>query len=553
MPDLTHRFNQRIPMRDGITLAADLTLPAELPAPAVVLRTPYGKTGELQSKRADTFGAAGYVAVLVDVRGRGDSDGDFAPYRSDGPDGYDVIEWVAAQDWCDGAVATWGGSYGGHIQWLAALEKPPSLKAMVSLVTPSDPFVENPTGLPTPMSINWYRLVDARVPQHLDNIDWMAIYNHRPLLTMDEAAGFVSANWRETLRHSTLDEYWEPHRYQHRLAEIDVPVLHISGWYDDEEIGTPANFAAMVEAGRAGQRLLMGPWGHQVNTTRTLGEVDFGPEALIDLDAYTVAFLDEHVRGKAPEQAGGQAGEQAPTPVRIFLMGANEWRDESSWPPAGAVESTYWLSSDGRANSVFGDGRLVSRPPSGDEPPDRWVHDPDRPVPFVTGASSSQIGGPDDYYGVETRGDVLVFTSDEVAEPLDLIGPVRLVAHVATSAKDTDVVAMLLDVHPNNFAQRLCDGMVRLRFREGSARRSDVVPEEAYEVDIAMWDTCHRLLPGHRLRVHISASAFPKHDVNLGTGGDMISETDGVVATNTLWHDAARPARLLLSARAASP
>src|SRR3954465_1850906 len=182
MPDLTRRFNQRVPMRDGVTLAADVTLPGDVPAPAVVLRTPYGKTGALQSKRADTFAAAGYVAVLVDVRGRGDSDGDFAPYSSDGPDGYDAIESVAAQDWCDGAVATWGGSYGGHIQWLAALEKPPSLKAMVSLVTPSDPFVENPTGLPTPMSINWYRLVDGRMPQHVGTTDRGATPKHRPPL-----------------------------------------------------------------------------------------------------------------------------------------------------------------------------------------------------------------------------------------------------------------------------------------------------------------------------------------------------------------------------------
>lgn len=137
------------------------------------------------------------------------------------------------------------------------------------------------------MHINWYRLVDARTPQFRDNVDWMAVYRHRPLLTMDEAAGFVSANWRENLRHRTLDEWWEPVRYQHRIAEIDVPVLHISGWYDDEEIGTPANFAAMVAAGRPGQRLLMGPWGHAVNTTRSLGEIDFGPGALIDLDAHS--------------------------------------------------------------------------------------------------------------------------------------------------------------------------------------------------------------------------------------------------------------------------
>jgi putative CocE/NonD family hydrolase len=144
---------------------------------------------------------------------------------------------------------------------------------------------------------------------------------------------------------------------------------------------------------------------------------------------------------------------------------------------------------------------------------------------------------------------VLVFTSDEFTEPMDLVGPVRLDAHVATSARDTDVVAMLLDVHPNNFVQRLCDGMVRLRFREGHRQQLDVTSGETYRVEIAMWDTCHRLLPGHRLRVHVSSSAFPKHDVNLGTGGDMISETEGVIATNTLWHDTERPTALVVHAR----
>ena len=229
-----------------------MALPRSLPVPAVVIRTPYGKTGERQSRRNTVLAKAGYAAVQVDVRGRGDSDGTFEPYRNDGPDGADVIAWAAAQDWCTGDVATYGGSYGARIQWLTALEKPPALRAMVCVVTPSDPFVEWPTGLPTPMHVNWYRLTDARMPQYLDDVDWMAAYRHRPLMTMDEAAGFVSPGWREELRHRTLDDWWEPVRYQHRIGEIDVPVLHISGWYDDEQIGTPANFAAMVAAGRAG-------------------------------------------------------------------------------------------------------------------------------------------------------------------------------------------------------------------------------------------------------------------------------------------------------------
>ena len=538
-PGVVRRFNVRIPLREGITLAADLSLPRQLPAPAVVARTPYGKTGERQSQRAAVFARAGYALVWVDVRGRGDSDGVFQPYRHDGPDGAEVIAWAAAQDWCSGDVATWGASYGGRIQWLTALEQPPALRAMVCLVTPSDPFVENPTGLPTPMHINWHRFTDGRMPQFRDDVDWMTVYGHRPLLTMDEAAGFVSPNWREELQHRTLDEWWEPVRYQHRIGEIDVPALHISGWYDDEEIGTPANFAAMVAAGRAGQRLLMGPWGHAVNTTQILGEVDFGPDAVIDLDADVLAFLDEHVRGIHPDPP--------PAPVRIFVMGANEWRDAQAWPPPGLAPAVFHFSSDGRANSRFGGGTLDPVPVTAGQPPDEWTHDPGLPVPFITGASSAQIGGPDDYLGVESRGDVLVFTSDPLPGPLEIIGAVRVIAHVATSAADTDITAKLVDVHPGGFAQRLCDGMVRLRYRGGFEHEQTVVPGQVYEVDIPMWDTCVRLPAGHRLRVEIASSAFPKYDVNLGTGGNMIIETAGVTAANRLWHTPSRPSRLILN------
>jgi putative CocE/NonD family hydrolase len=536
---ITRRYNLRVPLRDGITLAADLVLPEGRPAPAVVMRTPYGRSGERQSARAEAFARGGYAYVLVDVRGRGDSDGSFVPYRNDGPDGADVIDWVAAQDWCDGKVATHGGSYPGRIQWLTALHRPAALKAMVCLVTPSDPFVEWPTGVPDPMSVHWFRMTDGRAIQYTGDTDWMMVYAHRPLLTMDEAAGFVSPNWREEVRHTTLDEWWEPVRYQHRIGELDLPVLHISGWYDDEEIGTPANFAAMTAAGRTGQRLLMGPWGHAVNTTRKLGEVDFGPGAVIDLDAYVLAFLDEHVRGIAPEPA--------PEPVRIFVMGAGQWRDEATWPPASAGTHVFHLASGGRANSRFGDGRLQAEPPAGDQAPDEWVHDPDRPVPFITGEGSGQIGGPDDYLGVESRGDVLVYSTEPLAEPVELIGPVTLVAHVATSVADTDITAKLVDVHPSGFAQRLCDGMVRLRYRHGFDRAEPVTPGQVYEVRIVMWDTCVRLDAGHRIRVEVASSALPKFDVNLGTGGDMITETEGVQATNRIWHDASRPSRLIVN------
>ena len=541
---LTRRFNVRIPLRDGITLAADLVLPAERPAPAVVMRTPYGRGGDRATERADAFANAGYAAVWVDVRGRGDSDGRFDPYRNDGLDGVDVIEWAAAQDWCDGSVATYGGSYPGRIQWLTALHQPPALRAMIVLVTPADPFVENPTGVPGPMHVHWYRMTDGRAVQYTEAVDWMAVYGHRPLVDLDEAAGFRSELWREECRHPTLDDYWEPLRYQHRIAEVDVPVLHISGWYDDEEIATPANFAAMTAAGRSGQRLLMGPWGHQVNSDRKLGEVDFGHEAVVDLYAIMAGFLDETVRGKDPAEPL--------SPVRAFLMGANRWLDLPAWPPPGAVERIWYLDSEGHATSRYGDGRLVDAPPAADSASDEWLHDPDRPVPFITGASSAQIGGPDDFAGVENRGDVLVFTGEPLAEPVDVIGSVRLIAHVSTSAADTDIAAKLLDVHPNGFAQRLCDGLVRLRYRGGHDRALPVEPGTVYEVEVRMWDTAQRLLPGHRIRVEVASSAHPKFAVNLGTGGDDTTATEVVIARNVLHHDAARPSRLVLTVVPAS-
>jgi putative CocE/NonD family hydrolase len=451
----------------------------------------------------------------------------------------DVIAWVAAQDWCDGAVATYGGSYTGRIQWLTALHHPPALRAMIVLVTPADPFVENPTGVPGPMHIHWYRMTDGRAMQYTDAVDWMEVYRHRPLAEMDEAAGFRSALWREECRHQTLDDWWEPLRYQHRIGEVDAPVLHISGWYDDEEIGTPANFAAMTAAGRPGQRLLMGPWGHQVNADQRLGELDFGHHAVVDLDAIMTGFLDETVRRRSPSE---------PTaPVQVFLMGANEWLGLSGWPPPGCLERSLHLDSDGHANSRFGDGRLVESLPSVKSPVDEWVHDPSRPVPFITAASSAQVGGPDDYVAIETRGDVLVYTGEPLTEPLDVVGPVRLVAYVATSAADTDVCAKLLDVHPNGFAQRLCDGLVRLRYRGGHERAVPVESGAIYEIEVAMWDTAHRFAPGHCLRLEVASSAHPKFAANMGTGGDETEVREGVIARNVLHHSATRPSRLVLT------
>jgi putative CocE/NonD family hydrolase len=539
---MRRRYNVRVPMRDGVELATDVYLPPEGDRfPVVVGRTPYTKAHPLLRSFAESWTGHGYAMALQDVRGRGDSPGEFVPYLSDGRDGHDTIEWAAAQDWSSGRVALRGGSYSAHAAWLTALEQPPSLAAMIVVACPSDPFVESPTSGTSPMSISWHRLVDGRVLQDVEGFDWMEIYRHLPLEDLGEAAGFDAPLWREAIRHETLDEYWEPYRYQHRFAELDLPVLHISGWYDDEEIGTPINFTGMRTQGggraRALQRMLIGPWGHRPNQTRTLGEVDFGPTALIDQEGYEAGWLDE-ILGRRPPDGS--------PPVRIFVMGSNVWRDEDDWPLPGTRFTDFFLRSGGNANSRHGDGRLDATPAAADEPPDVFVYDPARPVPFLTEPDSAQIGGPDDYSAIEQRGDVLCYTTEPLAEDTEVTGPVRLVLHASSSAVDTDFTAKLVDVHPSGFCQRLCDGVVRARYREGHDRTVLMDPGTVYELDIALWDTCQVFKAGHRIRLEVSSSAFPKYDRNLNTGESIASGTRMVTAENRVWHDAGHPSRLVL-------
>jgi uncharacterized protein len=539
-------FGVSVPMRDGTMLSADVYRPATSREgeqfPAILMRTPYNKA---QMKNVETgrwFAKHGYAVVIMDVRGRGDSDGVFEPYRNEGRDGYDSVEWCSEQPWCDGRVGTLGGSYLGRIQWLTALEKPPHLVTMIVLVVPSDPFVEAPTGTHGPMHLCWLHYTSGRLNQVMEAVDWDAVYRHLPLLTMDEAAGRVQRVWREQLAHSQLDDYWEPLRYQNKFGQIDLPVMHISGWYDDEQIGTPINYIGMTEGGatafaRENQRLLMGPWGHQVNTERKLGEVDFGPHSLIDLRGAELVWFDRWLKGGEPDKAEA--------PVRIFIMGENVWRDEPAWPLDPTDWTYFYLHSGGRANSRFGDGTLSPEPP-GDEPPDTYRYDPARPVPFLTEPTSSQIGGPDDYAAVERRDDVLVYVTVPLAADTEITGPVRLTLFAASSAVDTDFTAKLVDVHPSGFVQRLCDGIVRARFRNGLDAPELIVPGTVYEYTIDLWNTAQVFFKGHRIGLEISSSAFPKYDRNLNTGDDLATGTEMIVAEQTIYHDATFPSALVL-------
>ena len=546
-------FDRRVPMRDGVTLSADLILPTAAVDqggryPVILLRTPYLKANTVTYESARYFAEHGYAVVLMDVRGRGDSDGEWVPYVNDGRDGYDAIAWCAAQRWSTGKVGTLGGSYLGRIQWLTALEQPPQLGCMVVLVTPSDPFVETPTGLPSPMHLCWEHYVSGRVLQPMDAVNWMAVYEHLPLLTMDEVVGRVMPNWRAQIAHPQLDAFWDRICYQTRFERVRVPVLHISGWYDDEQIGTPMNYLGMTTRGaseaRDRQRLLMGPWGHRVNTEQKLGEVDFGPQALIDLRAEQLRWFDRWLRDELDADDADDVGGEAP--VRLFIMGANVWRDEHEWPLARTHWTPYYLHSAGRANSRLGDGTLSTERPAADEPVDSYRYDPARPVPFLTEPTSSQIGGPDDYAAIERRDDVLVYVTPPLAEDTEVTGPIRVELYASSSALDTDFMAKLVDIHPTGFVQRLCDGMVRARFREGMDRPSLLEPGRIYQYTIDCWNTAQVFKAGHRIGLEIASSAFPKYDRNPNTGAPLGQTAALAVADQRIYHDADHPSALIL-------
>src|ERR1700752_609741 len=543
-PAVKIEFDRRVPMRDRVELSADVYRPdAAGRFPVILLRTPYTKTSASTLKIAQDFVSHGYVVVSMDVRGRGDSDGTFTPYVKDGVDGYDAIEGGAAQACAPGKVATIGGSYNGVIQWLPAVQQPPHLTAMIPMVSPSDPFVEWPTGLPLPQTLSWFHFTSGKVAQNMAAVDWNKLYWHLPMNTMDDTMGRPNRNWDEEIEHSKLDSWWERKRYQNKFNRVQVPALGISGWYDDEQIGTPLNFAGMTAKGidervRRGQKLLMGPWPRAINSTSKLGQVDFGSSAIIDLNGLWLRWFDYWLKGV-------DNGIMSEPPVRIFIMGENVWRNENEWPIARTQWTKYFIHSKGRANTLSGDGTLSTSEPA-NESTDSYKYDPAKPVPFITDASFAQIGGPDDYREVEQREDVLGYTSEPLIEDLEVCGPIKAKIFAASSARDTDFMAKLLDVWPNGFAQRLTDGMVRARFREGMDKPSLIEPGRVYGYDLDLWNTCQLYKKGHQIRLEVSSSAFPKYDRNLNTGEQLGKSAVIQIAEQKIYHDREHPSYVLL-------
>jgi uncharacterized protein len=541
--------------RDGVALRADVYRPdGGVAVPAVLSRTPYDRGLSLTPPAAldpDRAVEAGFAMVCQDVRGQYGSDGRFDPFRSEGPDGYDTVQWIASQPWSSGAVGMAGRSYTAATQWLAAAEQPPALRAIAPVVVGSnyyDGWVYQGGAFQLGFNLFWVHLMtDPKGRASLDEQFRHLPLRTPPLLDESEAGGF----YREWLDHPAYDEHWRALSMNERYDRVTVPALNVGGWYDIFLGGTLENFRGVRREGgspaaREHTRLLVGPWAHG----STYGPYpdhafkEFGPDDRIDLADMQLRFFARHLRGEAPEL------EQEPL-VRIFVMGENRWRSEDDWPPARAREERWYLHSEGDAAAA---GGSLSREPPGEEARDEYVYDPRDPAETHGGPTSlpgrflTTNAGPADQRKVEARSDVLVYSSEPLERPVEVTGYLTLVLHAATSARDTDFVGKLSDVSPDGVSRILAEGVLRARFREGFEQPRLVEPGEVLEYRIDLVATSNVFLPGHRIRLAVTSSSFPRFDRNANSGKELGTDTEADLtpARQTIFHDSERASHLLL-------
>jgi uncharacterized protein len=548
-------------MRDGVTLRADIYRPkAEGKFPVLLQRTPYDKTG------ARDFGmraaGRGFVVVAQDVRGRYGSEGDWYVFKNEPNDGYDTVEWAAALPYSNGKVGMFGASYVGATQFLAAVVRPPHLAGIAPSVTASnyhDGWTYQGGAFEQWFNENWSTgltldLLRRAADRKSSVWEWKNVLPlaEYPMVALPDAKP-PAAYYADWLAHPSYDDYWKSLSIEERYSQIQVPVFNIAAWYDIFLGGSLRNYQLVKsqggnDAARKGQRLFVGVGGHAGGwEERKIGDVDFGERAPFDGDGIVLDWYDAIFNGASNAFSGGK-------PVRIFVMGRNEWRDEEDWPLARAKLTKYFLHSRGNANSADGDGSLSAEAP-GDKLPsaetkDSFVYDPANPVPTVGGPLCCRADllkpGPFDQKEVEQRKDVLIYTTPALERDLEVSGPVTADLYVTSSAVDTDFTAKLVDVWPTGFAQNLTEGILRLRYRNSQEKPELGKPGTVYHVRVDLWATSNVFLAGHRLRVEISSSNFPRFDRNLNTGEEQAHAVRMERATNVVLHDHEHPSALIV-------
>jgi len=556
--------NMPAKMRDGVTLRADVHRPDAPGAfPVILMRVPYDKTAATPLHYVDYFVPRGYVVVVQDTRGRYASEGEYYPLIHEATDGYDSVEWAATLPWADGRVGTAGQSYHGATQYLLPHTRPPHLVCQVPISASADfhaSWVYHTGGA---FEFGWqvpYAIFMARNTAerkglggaYLSRLDEYVLpeinfaqplkdewYRHLPIKDWADWLKDTAPYFAEYLNHPNDGPYWEPlNLYKYHQ--------HIGSWYDIFQEGTLGNFTGIVRHGRpearTTQKLLMGPWGHlrpyAAPTTGGTGDIDFGPHAAIEIHDIELRWFDHWLKGI-------DTGLMREPPVKIFVMGDNVWREEQEWPLARTQYTTYYLHSQGSANSLHGNGALSPETPA-EEPPDSYVYDPRDPVPTRGGNTLVIPMGVYDQRPVEERRDVLCYTSETLTRPLEITGPISVKLYAASSAPDTDFTAKLVVVRPDGYAQNLADGIVRARYRDSRADPSPITPGAIYEYNIDLWSTSYVFPPGSRIRVEIASANFPRFDRNPNTGQALFADAELQTAMQTIFHDATHPSRIVL-------
>jgi len=570
------RIDKNVPMttRDGVTLRADVYRP-DGPGrfPVLLSRLPYDKNLRRRPGDIDVFVERGYVVIMQDTRGRFASDGDeYYPLVCEAKDGYDAVEWAAGLPYADGQVGTMGQSYLGATQYLLAPERPPHLKAAFPVSAAAD-FHQCwmyhtggafELGWQIPYALLMARDSIARRGLTKTLLPWLEqqlapaptpwapplspeAYARLPLTAWADRLAPVARYLGDYLRQPEDGLPWWQISVERRHEQIDVPMYHVTSWYDIFLHGGLVNFCglrrrAATDTARNAQKLLIGPWAHLFPytspTSTGTGDIDFGPAALIDMHEIQLRWFDHWLKGT-------DTGILDEPPVKIFVMGDNRWRDEREWPLARTRYTPYYLHSAGRANTADGDGGLSPRPP-GDEPSDHFVYDPGDPVPTRGGNTLILAMGVQDQRPAEARSDVLVFTGERLQDPLEVTGPITVTLYAASSVPDTDFTAKLVDVHPDGFARNLADGIARARYRDSRESPRLLTPGEVASFTIDLWATSHVFLPGHSVRLDISSSNFPRFDRNLNTGEDQATGTRWQTARQTVFHDGRYPSHVML-------
>jgi uncharacterized protein len=539
--------NRRVPMRDGVSLSADVYLPRSGGAhPTICQWTPYESTRDRFVAWGVWFAQRGYAAVVIDVRGRYESDGEFEAWSRDGMDAHDSLTWAAGQEWCNGRIGTWGRSYGALVQWQLMHEGHPNLRCIAPQVIHDDYFWDGYwTGGAFQLALTlgaaavWTSAISLVTgPSARDLLLNDKIWRHLPLIELDEVTiGRKVGYWREWWEHQENDVYWQ--RFRHRPDAVTVPIFQQGGWFDPYAGSHLRTFAAIGD--RVPNRVLMGPWSHEEEVETFRGDVDLSTAVTV-IRHHELAFYDRYLRDE------GNDWEERPA-LELFVLGRNVWRAESEWPLPGTDFTQFFLRSG---------GRLARDAARSDESGDRFTYDPDDPVPTIGGVNSVLmltqgaerpiVPGPWDQRELEARDDVLAYTSAELDSDLDVIGPVEVVLFAASSAKDTDFIVRLCDVYPDGRSIFITEGILRARYRNSSEGDSTELlePGEVAEYRIRCYPVANVFQRGHRIRLDVTSSSFPRVSRNLNNGEDVGTSTRIAVARQTVLHTDVYPSHLVL-------